>query len=124
VKQGNKIISAALTMSVTAVLAMLILPVTGKSAEVTHPELNEQEMLIACSECHRESTPDLEKEWYNSAHGIAMVKCYQCHGTFETFRVTPTRENCAACHQNMMDKCPKDKACWDCHVPHSFKVAK
>ena len=89
-----------------------------------HPQLSEQEKSIACDQCHAESTPELQKQWFDSRHGIAMVKCYQCHGTFETFRVTPTRQDCAACHENMLAKCPQDKPCWQCHVPHGFKVRK
>ena len=89
-----------------------------------HPQLSAQEQYIACDQCHAENTPDLHKQWFESRHGVAMVKCYQCHGTFETFRVTPRREDCAVCHENMMKKCPQDKACWQCHLPHSFKVKK
>jgi len=92
--------------------------------KVQHPELSEQEKLVACADCHRESTPEVEKEWYDSVHGIAMVKCYQCHGTFETFRVTPPKADCATCHTDMLRKCPKEKECWECHVPHTFKVKK
>ncbi len=87
-----------------------------------HPELSEEEMYVACADCHQEATPDVYKEWYGSAHGIAMVKCYQCHGTFETFRLTPSREDCAVCHAKMLEKCPKDKDCWKCHSPHAFKT--
>ena len=87
-----------------------------------HPKLSVQEQYIACDECHREATPDLYKEWFDSGHGMAMVKCYQCHGSFERFRVTPTRQDCAVCHENMMKKCPQDKPCWQCHVPHTFKM--
>ena len=77
-KQEKKIISAALTMTAMAVLAMLAQPVAGKSAEVTHPELNEQEMLIACSECHRESTPDLEN--VITSYSIHYTKLYDVSG--------------------------------------------
>ena len=108
------------------ILILLVLPalstIAATSQPATHPELSEQEMLIDCASCHKESTPEVHQQWYDSVHGIAMVKCYQCHGTFETFTVTPTRENCATCHANMMEKCPADKPCWECHVPHEFKA--
>jgi hypothetical protein len=96
----------------------------GSQAKTEHPELTEQEMLIDCSDCHREATPEIEKQWYDSVHGIAMVKCYQCHGTFETFKVTPEREDCATCHTDQLTKCALDKKCWECHTPHLFKTAK
>jgi hypothetical protein len=108
-------------------LGMLLLSTLAMAAgteKVMHPELSEQEMLTPCADCHREATPEVEKEWFNSLHGIAMVKCYQCHGTFGDFVVTPSRENCATCHLDMMEKCSKDKPCWECHIPHSFKEKK
>jgi len=105
------------------VLALLVVSaVADEAAKVTHPELDEQDMLVACASCHEEATPEVYKEWYGSVHGIAMVKCYQCHGTFETFKVTPTKEDCATCHANMLEKCPGDKPCWECHIPHEFKT--
>ena len=122
-KQDKMIITGGLLLAVLAALIFLVQPVTGQNNKDSHPELSEQEMLIACVDCHRENTPDIEKEWYDSVHGIAMVKCYQCHGTFETFQVSPTKEDCATCHKDMLGKeGAKDKACWECHVPHSFKA--
>ena len=123
-KQEKKILSGGAALVILAILILSVPPVTGTAEKATHPELSEQEMLTACSDCHRETTPDLEKEWYDSVHGLAMVKCYQCHGTFETFKLTPKREDCATCHADMLDKCPSDKPCWECHVPHSFKAKK
>lgn len=93
----------------------------GKKGQLMHPELTEQEQLIACADCHKETTPEIEKEWYDSVHGIAMIKCYQCHGTFGEIVVTPSKSNCATCHADMLDKEP-DTPCWECHVPHSFKA--
>jgi len=100
------------------------LAAAGKKAAALpgHPELNAGEMLMDCAECHQQATPDINKQWYDSAHGFAMVKCYQCHGTFETFTKTPVLESCAACHAVMLEKCPQDKPCWSCHVPHVFKA--
>ena len=94
------------------------------SAKQAHPELSEQEKYIDCAQCHAENTSQLHQEWFASRHGVAMVKCYQCHGTFETFHITPTRQDCAVCHENMLQKCPQDKPCWQCHIPHSFQLKK
>lgn len=96
----------------------------GETKPDVHPELSGQEMLIACADCHRETTPETEQQWFKSLHGIAMVKCYQCHGTYGEFMVTPNRQTCATCHLDMMEKCSQDKPCWECHIPHSFKVKK
>lgn len=103
---------------------------TGHQTETTsadfggHPDLTEQETFIACSECHKTETPDIYEEWYQSVHGIGMVKCYQCHGTFENLVVVPQVSNCATCHMAAMEKCPTDKICWECHTAHTFKADK
>ena len=73
-------------------VALLLLAVSAMAAgkaKPQHPELSAQEKLIACADCHREATPEIEKQWHNSVHGIAMVKCYECHGTFGDFRRDP-----------------------------------
>lgn len=108
-------------------VALLLLAVSAMAAgkaKPQHPELSAQEKLIACADCHREATPEIEQQWHNSVHGIAMVKCYECHGTYETFAVTPSRQTCAVCHADMLKKCPQDRPCWECHVPHTFKLKK
>lgn len=91
---------------------------------VMHPELTEQEKLIACNQCHKDVTPEVYEEWYNSVHGIANVKCFQCHGTFEDFHVTPELKKCEACHAKEVAHSPKDKRCWECHAAHRFTVHK
>ena len=97
----------------------------GAGKGTSHPELSENEMLVPCSECHMDNTPDIYQEWYDSVHGIGMVKCYQCHGTFETFKVTPSVQDCATCHTAMTaEDHSENKVCWECHAPHVFKPAK
>jgi len=96
-----------------------------KKAEVAgHPQLTDQEKLIACSQCHRDVTPDVYNEWYNSVHGIANVKCFQCHGTFEDFHVVPQLKKCEACHAREVSHAPKGRDCWSCHPSHRFTVHK
>ncbi len=123
-KKQRKSVYGGVALLVMGLALFAISAVASDDDKAAHPDLSEQEMLIACSDCHREATPEVEKQWYDSLHGIAMVKCYQCHGTFETFKVTPSKQDCAICHTDMLEKCPKEKACWECHVPHSFKEKK
>lgn len=116
---------ATLVLAATGLLLVGAGGVFADSGD-THPELSEQEQLIDCAACHSEVTPEIEKEWNDSLHGIAMVKCYQCHGTFETFVVEPTLANCAVCHTDKMENHAEKQGkaagtpCWECHVPHSF----
>jgi len=115
-----------LTVLMLGVLMVLLFAVSGwarGTANDVHPELDEQDMFVACADCHKDVTPDVTRQWYNSVHGIAMVKCYQCHGTFETFQVSPGKANCATCHADQIDKeMAQGALCWECHLPHSFKA--
>jgi len=117
-------------MAAVGLMLFAISGVAGASDKAAHPELSEQEKLIDCAECHKGVTPEVEKEWNDSLHGIAMVKCYQCHGTFESFVVEPARENCATCHADKLENHAEKQGkaantpCWECHVPHSFQAKK
>jgi len=93
-------------------------PVSG------HPALSEQEKLIACQDCHRDATPDVYEEWYESAHGMAQVKCYECHGTFEELKTVPDETSCAVCHDAQCKQKTTGKQCWECHPAHKFTVHK
>lgn len=119
----RKIIISIL-LAASAALVSCAARQAGQADSSGHPDLTEQEKLIACSECHKNETPGIYDEWYQSVHGIGMVKCYQCHGTFENLAVVPDTSNCAICHSAAMEKCPTDKVCWECHTAHTFKAQK
>ena len=124
-KTRVSLLMGCLAVLVLAAAGCMVSPgVKEAVAQAKHPELSEQEMYIPCAECHQEATPELHKEWYESAHGVAMVKCYQCHGTFETFRLSPTRQDCAVCHESNVAKCADGEDCWKKYVPHTFKEKK
>lgn len=89
-----------------------------------HPQLTEQEKLTPCSSCHKDVTPDIYQQWYNSRHGLDEVKCFQCHGTYENLKVSPDETTCAACHNAEFQHSVKGKTCWSCHPAHGFTVHK
>jgi hypothetical protein len=88
-----------------------------------HPPLSEQEMLVACHDCHAQATPQVSREWHQSGHGIASVKCYQCHGTFEQLKAEPSLDSCAVCHSGQWAHA-EGKKCWQCHSAHTFKARR
>ncbi len=85
-----------------------------------HPDMTEQETYIPCSECHREETPEIVDQWWNSGHGIGSVKCYQCHGTYEEMMRVPPESACMVCHEEQMKNLGGDLTCWQCHPAHGF----
>ncbi len=94
--------------------------VSDSMAAARHPELTDQEKLTPCAACHRDITPEIYQQWYDSRHGLGKVKCFQCHGTYENFRVSPDETSCAACHNAQFQHAAKGKRCWDCHPAHGF----
>jgi hypothetical protein len=88
-----------------------------------HPALSEQEMLIACQDCHAQATPQTYRQWHQSGHGMATVKCYQCHGTFEGLRTEPSLDSCAVCHSGQWEHA-EGQTCWQCHPAHTFEAGK
>ncbi len=95
---------------------------TGVAAE--HPQLSQVEMQKPCFECHKEVTPDLYDQWYNSGHGLDNVRCFQCHGTFENMKRVPDEAVCSVCHSGQFHKRPAGSSCWQCHPAHAFSAHK
>lgn len=93
-----------------------------QAVEVGHPALDDQDMLIACADCHKEGTPEIYLSWFESGHGIGNVKCYQCHGTYENLSATPPQAACAVCHAAQFEHSPAESTCWQCHPAHTFNV--
>lgn len=122
-KQNSRWSRIGLVIMAVVLVGAMICTISAQAEKASHPELSDQEMLIDCAQCHQEATPEVEKQWFDSVHGISMVKCYQCHGTFETFVVTPEVSNCATCHVAMTEvEHSENKLCWECHTPHTFKA--
>ena len=97
---------------------------TKRVAMLSHPRLSEQEKYIPCSECHARKTPQVYKEWADSLHAMTNVKCFQCHGTFETFQASPDELKCMSCHPKETEHKPDGKRCVDCHLQHRFTAHK
>ena len=115
----KQVLMALALVTLVALAACSNMQVT--SAKEGHSTLSEQEMLIACSECHQKVTPTVYNEWYDSTHGIGQVKCYQCHGTYENLRVSPDMiQSCGACHTDKLGDHTGKQTCWECHDVHSF----
>lgn len=91
-----------------------------------HALLTEEQKLISCAACHKEATPDVYSQWYDSTHGIGNVKCYQCHNTFENLLKTPDiNQSCNSCHADKIadtDHTEGLATCWECHGIHSFSA--
>ena len=96
----------------------------GAAAPVqgAHPEVDAS--VLTCAECHVQATPEVAGQWQASRHGLALVKCFVCHGsTGADFRARPEPEGCAGCHPVQAGSGMKGGAptrCFECHPPHAL----
>lgn len=80
-----------------------------------------------CYGCHVKATPRVAQEWYESKHGITLVRCQTCHGMPDgngaiAFTRTPGVDTCARCHslaiERMEAKFGRRDDCSTCHPYH------
>ena len=81
-----------------------------------------------CFECHIKATPKITQDWYESKHGVTLVKCFVCHGQPDgkgsvPYAVDPDVDTtCRKCHdptiQKMEAKYGLEPQCNDCHPFH------
>ena len=92
-----------------------------------HPEVEGAVTADACDVCHKEVTPDVYGDWYESQHGLLNIKCFVCHGsTGEDFTKNPAADRCVGCHADQVETMAvpfmKDKGCFTCHPAHALMV--
>ena len=89
--------------------------------------LDSPQMAGDCYACHVKATPRVAQEWYESKHGVTLVRCQTCHGMPDgkgslPFTRTPGVEGCARCHSlsisRMEAKFGKRNDCSSCHPYH------
>lgn len=81
-----------------------------------------------CYVCHQKVTPEIAQDWYESKHGVLLVKCFVCHGQPDgkgaiPFAAKPDQKDiCSRCHAPAMDrmtaKYGQDLNCNTCHPYH------
>ncbi len=81
-----------------------------------------------CYECHKKATPKIAEDWYQSKHGVQLMKCFVCHGQPDgkgsiPWAVVPSpKAVCQKCHdpamQRMRNKYGLEPDCYTCHPFH------
>lgn len=104
----------------TIFLATFLIALNGLADQ--HPE---DMGNSTCISCHKDVTPDVVKQWEESAHGLIDVECGVCHGDANNFKAKPTNETCLGCHSTQVENnMAKDRACSSCHIAHNFTIHK
>lgn len=93
--------------------------------------LDAPQMAGDCYGCHVKATPRVAQEWYESKHGVTLVRCQTCHGMPDgkgslPFTRQPGVEVCARCHSlsiaRMEAKFGKRDDCSSCHPYHQSSM--
>jgi hypothetical protein len=81
-----------------------------------------------CYACHKIATPKIAQNWYESKHGVVLMKCFVCHGQPDGKGSVPWRVNpdpkavCQKCHdpamKRMEAKFGLKPDCVKCHPFH------
>ncbi len=116
-----------LTVAITAATLLFSLSVINTSAKsIKH--LKAPDDAADCYTCHQKVTPRVAQNWYESKHGVALMKCFVCHGQPDgkgsvPFAVVPDAETvCRKCHEpamkRMVQKFGIKPDCYMCHPFH------
>lgn len=81
-----------------------------------------------CYECHKKATPRIAQDWLESKHGVALMKCFVCHGQTDgkgsvPWAVVPDPKTvCRKCHEPAMKRMEAkfglEPDCFKCHPFH------
>ena len=98
----------------------------------TAKHLDSPEALADCYECHLKATPKVAQDWYESKHGVQLVKCFMCHGQPDgkgslPFAAKPARRHhLHRCHdtsiQEMEAKYGLQPRLLECHPFHQNSI--
>ena len=85
-----------------------------------------------CYECHKKATPKVAQNWYESKHGVVLMKCFVCHGQPDgkgsvPWAVVPSpKKVCRKCHdpamKRMEQKFGLKSDCYSCHPFHQNSI--
>ncbi len=93
-----------------------------------HPEVGTD--AGDCASCHESVSPQVVADWSKGRHGMALVKCFVCHGsTGPDFRARPEAIGCRGCHPVQAaatTSAAKEASpgCFTCHPPHLLRASQ
>ncbi len=115
-----------LALSAVAVLFLSVTATPASAKSIKH--LKAPDDAADCYTCHQKVTPRIAQNWYESKHGVALMKCFVCHGQPDgkgsiPFAVEPDAATvCRKCHEpamiRMVKKFGQKPDCYKCHPFH------
>jgi hypothetical protein len=131
-KFGKSIIIIPLEIVALILIFFSFINFAFPKVRCTAKHLDSPEAMADCYECHLKITPKVAQDWYESKHGIQLVKCFMCHGQPDgkgalPFAAKPAADiTCVRCHDpsihQMQAKFGLVKDCSDCHPFHQNSI--
>ncbi len=122
----RKLIQQGCFILIMSLLLLISFPVSGNAEGLKH--LIPTDDAFDCYACHKIATPKVAQNWYESKHGMILVKCFVCHGQPDGKGSVPWRVNpdpkavCQKCHdpamKRMEAKFGVKPDCVKCHPFH------
>ncbi len=117
------------TVSAILFISLFFCFFVGNIFAATVKHLKAPDDAADCYACHQKVTPRVAQNWYESKHGVALVKCFVCHGQPDgkgsiPFAVVPDAATvCRKCHEPAMIRMEKHleagaAQCYECHPFH------
>lgn len=127
-------------MTITGIAAVVAAASLYGYVQTAFPEVrcqaehltDKSNMAGDCYACHVKTTPKDAQDWYESKHGVLLVKCFVCHGQPDgkgavKFAKDPDPDTvCRKCHdpaiKRMEAKFGLRPQCNDCHPHHQNSI--
>lgn len=128
VKKIVLVVAAGLALSAASFFIYLEYAFPKVRCEASFKHLDPPEKYADCTACHAKITPQVAQDWFESKHGMVLVKCVVCHGQPDgtgavPFTATPdVQDICSRCHapamERMYSKFGPNLDCNTCHPRH------
>ncbi len=125
------IILAGMVIAVVAFLTYINVAFPRVKCEYAK-HLKSPDTASDCYACHLKATPKVAQDWYESKHGVMLVKCFVCHGQPDgkgsvPYAVNPdVNTTCRKCHDPSIKKMEKKYGlkleCNSCHPFHQNSI--
>ena len=112
--------------TILIVIALVVWVSSAWAGQIKH--LVAPDSAADCYACHKKATPIIAENWYESKHGVILVKCFVCHGQPDgqgsvPWAVSPDPKIvCTKCHdpaiKRMKAKFGLAPKCYTCHPFH------
>lgn len=97
---------------VLLMLALLFIAALGSTPD------KKTALAGTCLTCHKEKSPGIYRQWFNSAHGVHNITCLDCHGAQKDDQDSFTH------YDALIATLVTPKDCGRCHAPEMNEVSR